>query len=630
MRTSVPPLRSVALVALLLSTAASGWADDRQEIRSALSPRLASADLLGAADPDELLPMALTLQLQHQDELEALIAAQQLPGSPIYHRWLTPDQFAERFAPSADTYNALVDWLRGQGFTVRTSAQRTRIDFSGTVRQVEGTFQVRMNRYRHREREALANDRAPMLPARFAGAVQALRLHTFRFAEPVVRINDGSGVTTTMAPADIYTAYNVRDVLNHNIDGTGQTIAIVARSDFNASDVASFQQQFGVPVRPPIKVFPAGDPGIGSPNSACAGYRNPRRFNECVQAEEAEVLLDVQWAGALAPGASVLVDISDADIDPSLADIVDHHPEAKIISVSFGVCERLDPTAAGSWEALAAQAAAQGQTLLVAAGNDGADECQDGLGANVNALASPQHATAVGGTALTPGFDASGAATERASEVVWNDGDGASGGGVSTQVRKPAYQSGPGVPADGFRDQPDVSFMASPLTSGYVIVVDGQVMVIGGTSVATPSWAGIVALLNQAVAADGAGAVNDTLYSLGRDQFGNAGLPTFFDIDAGDNSFNRVRGFSAGPGFDLASGWGSPNVAVLVQAFASHACRGDCNGDGTVTVDELVTAINIVLGTTPVTQCMSLDTNGDGVVTVAEAILAANHALNGC
>ena len=630
MRTSVPPVRTVALVALLLSTAVGGRAEDRQEMRSALSPRLRLADLLGAADANESLPMALTLQLQHQDELDALIAAQQLPGSPTYHHWLTPDQFTERFAPSADTYAAIVEWLRGQGFTVRTWPHRMRIDFSGAVRRVEDTFEVRMNRYRRGEREALANDRAPMLPARFASAVQSLRLHTFRFAEPVVRIKDGSSLTTTMAPADIYTTYGVKDVLDRAIDGTGQTIAIVARSDFDVSDVTNFQQQFGVPVRAPTKVFPAGNPGIGAPNSTCAGYRNPRRFSECVQAEETEVLLDVQWAGALAPGATVLADISDADIDPSLADIVNHHPEAKIISVSFGVCERLDPTAAGAWEALAAQAAAQGQTVLVAAGNDGADECQDGRGANVNALASPQHATAVGGTALDPGFDTAGAATGRTSEVVWNDADGASGGGVSTQMRKPAYQTGPGVPADGFRDQPDVSFMASPLTSGYAVVVEGQVMVIGGTSVATPSWAGIVALLNQAVAANGAGAINDSLYALGRQQYGSTGLAVFFDIGAGNNSFDGVRGFSAGPGFDLASGWGSPNVAALVRGFTSQACRGDCNGDGTVTVDELVTAINIVLGTTAASECVSADANSDGAVTVDEIIEAANHALNGC
>ena len=515
-----------------------------------------------------------------------------------------------------------------------------------------------MNHYRRHQWEALANDRAPVLPARFAGVVQSLRLHTFRFADPVVRVSSTDGVTTSMGPEDIYTAYNVKSVLDRGIDGHGQTIAIVARSDFNVSDVTSFQQQFGVPAGAPIKVFPGGNPGIGSPHSACAGYRNPRLFNECIQGEEAEVLLDTEWAGALAPGASILVDVSDADIDPSFSDIVNNHPEAKIISASFGVCERLDPDAVSSWDSLSAQAAAQGQTVLVAAGNDGADECQDGFGASVNALSSPQHITAVGGTELDPGFDASGAATGRVSEVVWNDGDGASGGGVSTLVRKPTYQTGPGVPADGFRDQPDVSFMASPSTSGYVMVMENQVMIIGGTSAATPSWAGIVALVNHAAGLDGSGAINDWLYTLGRNQHNEGGLAVFYDITSGNNGFDRVRGFSAGVGFDLATGWGTPNVALLVQAaalvaptptftatpfptitptptaspttFIPQACPGDCNGDGMVSIDELLTAVSIGLGSTPLSECAVVDANGDGIVTVDEIIQATNRALNGC
>lgn len=622
------PAWSAVIVALVLS-ATPARADDSHEMRSALSPRVRSAELLGAAAPNESLPMSLTLRLQHREELDALLAAQQQPGSPEYHRWLTPDEFAQRFGPTPESYAAVVEWLRSEGFTVRASSQRMRVDFSGAVRQVEGTFQVRMNQYRHHERQAVANDRAPVVPARFAAAVQSLRLHTFRFADPVVRINDGGALMTTMGPADIYTAYGVNAVFDRGIDGSGQTIALVARSDFNVSDVTSFQQQFGVRVRTPIKAFPASNPGIGSPNTACAGYRNPRLFTQCIQDEEAEVLLDVQWASALAPGASLLVDISDTDIDASLSDIVNHHPEAKIISASFGVCERLDPTAAPAWEALAAQAAAQGQTILVAAGNDGADGCQDGFRASVNALSSPPQITAVGGTELDPGFDTGGVATGRVSEVVWNDPDGSSGGGVSTQLPKPAYQNGTGVPADGFRDQPDVSFMASPTTSGYVVVVENQVMAIGGTSAATPSWAGVVALVNHAAGADGLGAINDALYTLGRQQQ-SGGPAVFYDITSGNNTLDGVRGFSAAPGFDLASGWGTPNVALLVQALAGQTCAGDCNGDGAVTVDELLIAVNIALGLAPVSQCQSIDANSDGEITVTQIILATNRALNGC
>ena len=220
-------------------------------------------------------------------------------------------------------------------------------------------------------------------------------------------------------------------------------------------------------------------------------------------------------------------------------DIVTNHPEAKIISMSFGACERLDRADFTLFGAMYAQAAVQGQTVLVAAGDNGADDCQDRRGRSVNVLASNANVTAVGGTALDAGFDAHGDATGYVGETVWNDADGASGGGVSTLVSKPGYQSAPGVPADGFRDLPDVSLLASPSNAGYVMVADGSVVVTGGASAAAPSWAGIVALLNHAMHVDGSGPVNAALYALGREQYAGSGTAVFHDVTLGNNSFRR-------------------------------------------------------------------------------------------
>jgi subtilase family serine protease len=662
---------SLGFVALLVSVPSRAGAEDYREMRDGVSSRLATAEPLNDALPSESLRMSATLQLQHGDELDELIVAQQRPGSPEYHRWLSPEEFAARFGPAADTYEALAAWLRGQGFTVRTWPSRTRIDFSGAVGAVETAFRVRMNSYRRGGRRALANATPPLLPARFAASVQAVRLSTFRFAEPLVRVVTSSGSETAMGPHDIYTAYGVTSVLDRGITGTGQTIAIVARSDFNIDDVTGFQEQFGIPVHAPVKVFPAGNPGVGSPDGACAGIRNQARRQDCIFGEESEVLLDVEWAGALAPGATVLVDIADTDIDASLMHIVTHHPEAKIISISFGLCERVEPTMIDALEPVYAQAATQGQTVLVAAGNDGADACGDGRGASVNVLASSAEVTSVGGTSLDPGFDTSGAATGYVSEVVWNDSGGASGGGASRVVPKPAYQRAPGVPSDGFRDQPDVSFMASPGHAGYVMVIEDGVEVIGGTSAATPSWAAIVALVNQAAGRDGSGVVNPSLYALGSQQYSIGAPVVFHDITSGNNTFNRVPGFTAVRGFDLASGLGSPDVGRLVEALTTPAdtptptatatptptrplptptrpvptptlpgttpttplpneCVGDCHGHGAVTVADIVTAVNISLGALPLTDCQSADADGDGRVTVSEVIQAVNHALAGC
>jgi len=391
-----------------------------------------------------------------------------------------------------------------------------------------------------------------------------------------------------------------------------------------------------VPLRDPVKVFPGGNPGVGSPNGACQGIHNPQILQNCLLGEEGEVVLDTEWALAMAPGASVLVDISDMDVDVSLAHVLTHHPEAKIVSVSFGLCERMDASVLQTFEPMYLQAVAQGQTILIATGDNGADECGNGVAASVNVLGSDPHVTTVGGTALNPGFDANGNATGYVQEIAWNDQNGASGGGVSTLVQKPAYQSGPGVPADGFRDQPDVAFVASPLSPGCVIVLEGFPAIIGGTSVAAPAWAGIVAVLNDAVRANGLGELNDTLYALGRQQFANGGLAVFHDVTIGNNTVENmathriVHGFNAGPGYDLVTGWGSPDVKTLVTALRASQCGGDCNGDGVVTVNEIQTAIRMALGEVPMMQCQSIDTNLDGQVSIDELLHAVHQLLSGC
>ena len=620
-------LVSGAVTGVLASRSA---ADDRVPMRSSLSPRLAKAHLQGAADPHESLAMSMTLEARHRDALNALIIAQQRPGSPHYHQWLTPEAFTARFAPSARRYGALEGWLRREGFTVKAWPNRLRIDFTGRVNQVQRSFQVHMNHYDHRGRSVLANGDAAQLPASLAKTVEVVRLNTFPVAQPLVRVGTTAGMTNTMSPRDMFVAYNMRPLLDRGVDGAGQTIAVVARSDFNLSDLVAFRDQFGVSGRDPIKVFPASNPGVGAPNGTCKGIRNPRLRRECMMGEEGEVLLDAEWASAMAPGASVLVDIADTDIDASLIHIVTEHPEAKIITISFGSCERLDPSSVALFAPMYAQAAAQGQTVLVAAGDNGSDGCIDGAGPSVSSLASDANVTSIGGTALDPAFDANGTATGYVSETVWNDGDGASAGGISAIVRKPSYQNGPGVPMDGFRDQPDVSLMASPLNAGYVLIVEGQLQVVGGTSVGAPAWAGIMALVNQAAHIPASGVINEALYAFGRQQYGGNGPAVFHDITVGHNGFDGVQGFRAGRGYDLASGLGSPNVDVLAQALRARACVGDCDGDGAVTVDELLTGVNIALGSLPVSRCSSFDSNGDGEVTLDELIQATLRALNGC
>lgn len=673
----------------VLSRARRGDADERYAMRDAVSPRATAARRLGAADPAERLDLSITLRLRDADGLAALLAAQQDPGSPQYHRWLTPEQFAARFAPAPETYAAVVDWLGSEGFTVRPKVNAARVDFSGDVARIEDCFGVRMGHYEDRGRTLAANESPPLLPIALRDAVDVVRLNTFPLAEPSVRLTDGTQTFDAMAPSDMAAAYGIRALHDAGTTGAQQTIAVVARSDFASADVAQFQTQFGVPGRAPLKVFPTTNPGVGAPNGVCRGIRNSRQLAQCLQGEQTEVLLDTEWASALAPAATVLVDISGADIDVSLMDIVTTHPEATVITMSFGACERLDSGDLRIFAPLYAQAAAQGQTVLVSSGDGGADGCQDGMGRSVNVLASDATVTAVGGTTLDPGFDASGHATGHVGETAWNNSAGASGGGASQLVAKPAYQSAPGVPADGARDQPDVSLLADPNGPGYVVVVAGAIDIVGGTSAAAPSWAGIVALLDQQQG-QALGALNPLLYELGRQQYGAAGTPVFHDVTQGDNAVNGVAGYAAGVGYDLVSGLGTPDVAALAAAIGAALatptgtapptetptatspptrtatptvlatrvatptatptgtatsavtatmpplalCAGDCNGDGVVEVNEVIQLVDLALGSAAdCSTCRNGIAPGEpcpSAITIAVLVEAVRHALDGC
>src|SRR5262249_51956070 len=205
---------------------------------------------------------------------------------------------------------------------------------------------------------------------------------------------------------------------------------------------------------------------------------------------------------------------------------------------------------------------------------------------------------------------------------------------------------------DGFRDQPDVSLLASPATAGYVMVVEGAVAVGGGTSAGAPSWAGIVALLNHAQHVEASGALNATLYALGRAQYAGNGASVFHDTTSGDNTLDGVLGYDAGAGYDLATGLGTPDVAVLAQVLAAlgntptptptptgavptptlqaSRCIGDCNNDQLVSVDDILAMVNISLGTADISTCTAGDANHDGRITIDEILAAVRTALSGC
>ncbi|MDD5541541.1 MAG: protease pro-enzyme activation domain-containing protein [Acidobacteriia bacterium] len=521
----------------------------------------------GPAGPDlHLRSMRFAFQLQNRAGLEQLLAEQQASGSSLYHHWLTRQEFGARFGVSEDEYQQAVTWLQSQGFTVTSQpGNRLRIYFEGSAAQVNRAFGVNMGLYEFQGKTYYSNDVSPQIPLEFQAHAQGIYgLDNF----PKVHHLYQFGGNDFMAPADAQVAYNLTTLESGGIDGTGQSIAIVETSDFNISDVQQFRSLFGLPPNDPQKIFVNGNPGIDTAGG------------------EQEALLDTEWAGGIAKGATIQVVITgDGDIQTSLDYIVNQLFTTRVISVSFGDGETDLPASQAAnflqfLDSFFMQASAQGQTVFVASGDDGAQQAlgtgQVSTGPDINLFCSSAFVVCVGGTTLNVNFDSSGNVTQYLGETVWNNGQtgssfAASGGGKSRYIAKPAYQTGPGVPADGQRDVPDIGAVADPIGPGALIVLNGRIdnHTYGGTSLSTPMWAGVFALVNQFGSSGGVGWANPRLYQLGTAQQ-SGGLQVFHDVTTGNNTTPTVAGFSAGSGFDLATGWGSMNGDTFVRNFSAQ------------------------------------------------------------
>ena len=563
---------------------------------------------LGPADPD--LPMeTMTLVLSGRpgaaDALSRLLASQQDPSSPLFHRWITPEEFGRRFGASDETLAVVVDWLQGHGFTVdRMAAGRRWVNFSGTVRQVEDAFRAPIHVFAAEDAIRHANVADPTIPRALAPIVGGiLSLHDFprqralsperrrlERTEPAVNFQGGDH---GLGPADFAVLYDVGPLYHGGIDGAGASIAVIGRTDIKLSDVRAFRGFFGLPDNDPVFVHNGPDPGDLGSNGTMDG-----------QLEESEADLDVEWTGAVAPRASVQFVISKSTastdgVDLSAQYAVDHNVAA-ILSESFGACERDLAGGNAFYDGLWQQAASQGITVVVPSGDSGPAECDDagaarGTAASVSGICSTPWDVCVGGTSLAdiadPGRYWSAVEDPNTHEsirsyvpeIVWNEsgttagGSGllATGGGPSAIYPKPPWQSAPGVPNDGKRDLPDVSLNAAA-HDGYVVFQDydpvkGTVFVVNGTSASTAAFAGVMALVVQSQDGRRQGNPNPVLYRMGAAQYSGSPFAFFHDIVSGNNSVPGVAGFSASPGYDRATGLGSPDVAAIVGQWGSFA-----------------------------------------------------------
>ena len=536
--------------------------------------------------------MYLQASPQQESSLKQLLADQKIQGSANYHRWLTPEQYGEQFGVSASDVGRMTAWLESQGLHVdQVARSRTFIRFSGSAGQVGAALHTQFNQYLENGQVHYANTSDPSVPAALSGIVRGFGgLHNFRLKPRSVLRRAGAEFTNSfgqnrLTPDDFATIYDVAPLYAAGIDGTGQKMVVVGQTAIKIEDIQTFRTKFGLPANDPqlLLVPRSSDPGI-SPDDL------------------PEADLDLEWSGAVARNAQIIYVYSN-DVNTSLTNAVDQ-AYAPVISMSYGLCEGNDLVDLPTYQALALQANAEGITWLNASGDSGAGDCEDldavvaQDGPAVDAPASVPEVTSMGGTEFAEGSGsywndvntATGAsALSYIPERVWNDtplgfGFAAGGGGTSVFFPRPIWQTGPGVPNNGFRNVPDVSIASSADHDGYSVYTSGKLQVYGGTSMAAPTMAGIVTLLNQYVVSTGAQAqpglanINPELYRLAQ----TSGV--FHDVTTGNNSLpcvsgspgcvNGFFGFSAGQNYDRATGLGSPDAFNLIHAWSSQAATG--------------------------------------------------------
>lgn len=646
------------------------------------------------------LQMVLKRSEAQEADLERFMEAQTDPTSSHFHQWLQPAEFGDLYGPSVHDLHYLTSWLQSHGFSVdQVNKGQTFIEFHGTAAQVAEAFHTEIHEYALNGGQYYGNNVDPSIPTALASVVTGISLLNdfpgYSMHTPIREVhretdagnwqltksssvptpdylpptNSGVYLYEGVGPYDFATIYNVLPLWNAGITGAGQKIAIAGDSDINLADVQTFRSFFGLPAITPTKIF----------NGTSPGYAASRTENT----------LDVEWSGAVAKNAAITLVITAGTASAQVengeifsAQYIVDNDIAPVMSFSYGYCELKSGTSLNAtFNAMWQQAAAEGISVFVSAGDQGSAGCDMGFpqaakdGLQVNGWASTPYNTAVGGTDFNwfnlrttkTYWGKTNSTTESNAlgyipEIPWNGScagaaveqaygftkaglnqvqsceyvaarsvdkqllsvAGGSGGksacttptGTTPSTcaggyAKPKWQTGVGVPADGKRDLPDVSLFAadSALGDAYIICdsektpcafKNGNDIVaqsVGGTSVASPAMAGIMALVVQKMGAR-QGNANPALYALAAKDnrtscnsvsvtAGNA--CNFYDITtdntsvpchvgtpncyapSGDTLVGVLTGQSSTKGYDLATGLGSINAYNLVNNWHTVA-----------------------------------------------------------
>src|SRR5579871_1364198 len=558
-------------------------------LKSHINPAVRSEDDRGPVEPWlEISYATLFLKptLAQQSALEKLLIDQQDPASVEYHRWLTPEEYADRFGFSRWDISQITDWLESQGIKINDVARgRHWITFSGSAAAVGRSFGIELHRYQTDGKLHFANVTTPSIPEALAAVVADIQGLDDFYPLPagsrhqsglIPEITSNSG-DHYLGPDDIATIYDLKPLYAAGFDGAGQTIAIIGQTDMDLVQFQTYRTRFNLPAKDPEMMLVGPDPGM-TPGD--------------------EQYLDIEMVSAVARHANVVY-VYGKNGFTAHQYAVDQRV-ATVITESLALCE---PATTPVQRAVAQQAAAQGITWVAASGDTGAAGCetqgklpQASKGMAVAIPASLPEVTGVGGTE----FDDAGAtywngtntstlasATSYIPEKAWNDTSsglewalGGSTGGASIFFSKPPWQTGAGVPSDHARDVPDIALNASWSHDPYYIYAAGRWYGQAGTSAATPVFASFVAILNQYLVSKGAlsqpglGNINPALFRLAQ-----IAPSAFHDIVQGDNIMPCIVGtpdcvtgwfgFTAGPGYDQVTGLGSVDMYKLATSWDS-------------------------------------------------------------
>jgi subtilase family serine protease len=563
-----PPIRgaflAIARVTVLLVFATAAKATERQGLHGHVPAAVTELNLLpvGRLSSTNRLHLAIGLPFRNEEALGTLLQHLYDPTSPQYHQYLTPKQFTEMFGPTEQDYQAVIAFAKANGLAVTTTfPNRALVDVEGTAADIEKALHVTMRVYNHPKeaRTFYAPNTEPSLdlsvPVLRIGGLDNYSLpHPNFVAKPMITAqatpNTGSGPSGSYLGNDFPAAY----VPGSSLTGSGQIVGLVQFDGYYPADITYYETQAGLPNVTLTNVLV--DNFDGTPSG---------------EAGTIEVSLDIEMVISMAPGVSEVVVYETLYTSPwdDILHRVANDNLARQISCSWAGGAP-DPSA----EQAFLQMAAQGQSFFTASGD---------YGANTWPMSFPQDSTnitIVGGTVLTT----SGPGGSWVSETTWSG----SGGGISTYYSIPPWQQGVTMAnnqgSTTKRNTPDVALTAVNVYER----ANGQDYFYPGTSIAAPLWAGFAALANQQAAANGEasiGFVNPAIYAIGT---GPNYAPCFHDITTGSNT-NRSspNQFLAVSGYDLCTGWGTPNGTNLINALSPPPLTASFTASPTVGVAPL-------------------------------------------